>query len=472
MGTYVLDDMAKLDFQEMESALVAALPSLSSDFSLLDTQSLFSSLDSLERISRAIEMAQAAAAVALQDRHFPVGPNQSFNVEESMPGRSQFRNAAEFLQQRLRISKSSAKRRLLVGEALLPRISLCGSLLPAKYPELAKVAQLSEVGGEALVSAIRALGEAKLRADEDAMLAMESSLAECAGQHDPDFLRPVIQRWQTVIDQDGSAPTDQELKQRQGIWRMRSLRGLHYFQIWADQQQAEVLLTVMNAGTNPRAQTVAQRSLDDRSLPQKYLDTLTDALKAALRTDLLPLSGGARPQLLATASFKELLGEFKVSRGSRFGETGSTDSPTPTESPASARLTFTGPINAKNIRALACEADIIPMVFGSKGQVLDVGASNRLFNRTQRSALVARDKGCSFPDCTIPAAWCESHHVQWWSRNPWTAVENGALLCSHHHHLIHQDHWQIEMRDGVPWFIPPPWSDAQRRARRNLFHQI
>ncbi len=222
----------------------------------------------------------------------------------------------------------------------------------------------------------------------------------------------------------------------------------------------------MNAGTNPRAQTVAQRSLDDRSLPQKYLDTLTDALKAALRTDLLPLSGGSRPQLLATASFKELLGEFEASRDSGFGETDSTESPT------SARLAFTGPINAKNIRALACEADIIPMVFGSKGQVLDVGASNRLFNRTQRSALVARDKGYSFPDCTIPAAWCESHHVQWWSRNPWTAVENGALLCSHHHHLIHQDHWQIEMRDGVPWFIPPPWADAQRKARRNLFHQI
>ncbi|WP_041684332.1 DUF222 domain-containing protein [Renibacterium salmoninarum] len=238
--------MAKLDFHEMESALVAALPSLFSGFSLLDAPSLLSSLDSLERISQAIEMAQAAAAVTLQDRHFSVdskqavNPNQPVDAEAVIPARSQFRNAAEFLQQRLRISKSAAKRRLLVGEALLHRISLCGSLLPPKYPELAKVAQLSEVGGEALVSSIRALGEAKLRADEDTALAMESSLAECARQHDPDFLRPVIQRWQTVIDQDGSAPTDQELKQRQGIWRIRSLRGLHYFQIWADQKQAEV----------------------------------------------------------------------------------------------------------------------------------------------------------------------------------------------------------------------------------------
>jgi hypothetical protein len=38
-----------------------------------------------------------------------------------------------------------------------------------------------------------------------------------------------------------------------------------------------------------------------------------------------------------------------------------------------------------------------------------------------------------------------------------------VLLCRYHHHLIHHGGWQIQMRDGQPWFIPPRWTDPQRR---------
>ena len=48
-------------------------------------------------------------------------------------------------------------------------------------------------------------------------------------------------------------------------------------------------------------------------------------------------------------------------------------------------------------------------------------------------------------------------------------LANGCLLCSFHHHLIHQGHWAIVMSaDGIPEIIPPPHIDP---ARQPLRHQ-
>ncbi|MBN3496321.1 HNH endonuclease signature motif containing protein, partial [Arthrobacter pascens] len=92
----------------------------------------------------------------------------------------------------------------------------------------------------------------------------------------------------------------------------------------------------------------------------------------------------------------------------------------------------------------------------SEGRILDIGRTTRIFPPHIRKALTARDQGCAFPNCTIPAPWCEAHHITYWSHGGTTGTDNGTLLCSHHHHLIHKEQWTIHMRSGVPWFIPPP----------------
>ena len=48
-------------------------------------------------------------------------------------------------------------------------------------------------------------------------------------------------------------------------------------------------------------------------------------------------------------------------------------------------------------------------------------------------------------------------------------VSNGTLLCSHHHHLIHKEHWTIQLKTGIPWFIPPPHLDPRQQPRRNHY---
>jgi hypothetical protein len=66
-----------------------------------------------------------------------------------------------------------------------------------------------------------------------------------------------------------------------------------------------------------------------------------------------------------------------------------------------------GRISAGEARRLACRADIIPMVLGGKSQILDVGQKCRFHMRTP------------------------------YSEGGGTSVEDGRLLCPHHHGRIH-----------------------------------
>ncbi len=181
---------------------------------------------------------------------------------------------------------------------------------------------------------------------------------------------------------------------------------------------------------------------------------MVGACRLALATGSLPATGGHRPQILATIDHRDLFPQdSRQGRG-----TGS--------------FTFTGPVPAATLRKIACDADIIPVVLGGEGQVLDIGRASRVFPPHIRKAITARDKGCAFPGCTMPAPWCEAHHIEYWSRGGVTSTANGTLLCGHHHHLIHKEDWHIQVRNGIPWFIPPPHTDPQRKPRRNHYFQI
>ncbi|MDN5669341.1 MAG: hypothetical protein L0G87_13200 [Renibacterium salmoninarum] len=137
MGTDVLIRPPLEALHQAESSIAAALASASANFALLSSAALLASLDTLERISRALSMVQAAAAVVVQERNLAADPERHFAVasgdEPTGSPRSEFRNAAEFLQRRLRISKAEARRRIRLGECLLPRRSLGGEALPPRY---------------------------------------------------------------------------------------------------------------------------------------------------------------------------------------------------------------------------------------------------------------------------------------------------------------------------------------------------
>ncbi|MFN8035875.1 MAG: DUF222 domain-containing protein [Acidimicrobiia bacterium] len=92
---------------------------------------------------------------------------------------------------------------------------------------------------------------------------------------------------------------------------------------------------------------------------------------------------------------------------------------------------------------LLCNASIAAVVTGAGGEILDAGRSIRVPSAAQRRALVVRDRGCVFPGCDRPPGWCDAHHLVPWSDGGATDLTNLVLLCSHHHHLVHERGWKI-----------------------------
>ena len=116
----------------------------------------------------------------------------------------------------------------------------------------------------------------------------------------------------------------------------------------------------------------------------------------------------------------------------------------------------TGPVPPGLLRRLAGCGDVYRVLFSPEGEVINHGRVHRLFTAAQRRALVARDRGCTWPGCTAPPSICESHHarVHWADGGP-TDVANGALLCYHHHGVV--DARSIEMtRQGGIWIFTRP----------------
>lgn len=99
-------------------------------------------------------------------------------------------------------------------------------------------------------------------------------------------------------------------------------------------------------------------------------------------------------------------------------------------------------------------------VFGMDGsaQVIGVSRASRTANARQRRALGVQDQGCVFPGCGAPVPWTDAHHTVAYQRSKLTDLEQLALLCRFHHHLVHEggftltrDHHGITVRrpDGT-----------------------
>jgi hypothetical protein len=102
-------------------------------------------------------------------------------------------------------------------------------------------------------------------------------------------------------------------------------------------------------------------------------------------------------------------------------------------------------LSATAVRKLACEADIIPVVLGGNGEILDLARSRRLFSIAQRIAMRLRDQQCRAEGCTVPASYCEAHHWEPWSQGGKTNLKDGFLVCPFDHHRIHDPRYEHEI---------------------------
>jgi hypothetical protein len=81
---------------------------------------------------------------------------------------------------------------------------------------------------------------------------------------------------------------------------------------------------------------------------------------------------------------------------------------------------------------------------------LDIGYSDSIPASIRRAVLL-RDRGCAWPRCGRPAAWCDVHHLQHKKDGGKTAVTDCVLLCQFHHDIcIHRRGWHLILHpDGT-----------------------
>ncbi len=95
------------------------------------------------------------------------------------------------------------------------------------------------------------------------------------------------------------------------------------------------------------------------------------------------------------------------------------------------------PVSPLTAQTMACGADLVPILVDEDHQPLDVGDTRYPFPPKIRTAIITRDKGCTYPGCGAPAPWCDVHHLIRFRYGGSTSVDNGALLCGRHHRYVH-----------------------------------
>jgi hypothetical protein len=332
------------------------------------------------------------------------------------------------------VSVQEAKRYCTVGLAIRERQALDGAPLPAEYPA---------------VAAAIASCELTLSAAEIIVRELERHIAEYElVTRAPDFtiadLHTLARNVRDRLDEDGVLDRDAIHRHQRSVKFIPGSNGMVRL-VWdMPPATAGMVKTAVDAVVDQDFRAAREGDVDDiRTLEQRRADA-TEHLFHHVAT-----CGGTGGDLPAATMVVRLsLEDLQSGTG-----TASIDGIEET-------------ISITNARRLAADAELIPLVLGGNGEVLEAGRARRLFSRTQRLALMERDNGCAFAGCTSPPAYADAHHIQWWSHGGDTDLANGVMLCGFHHHRVHDDGWEIRIRDGIPYFIPPPWVDPDRRERR------
>lgn len=421
-------------------------------------------------------------------------------------GRPTFKGPAEFLAGWLAMDFHEAKRRVETAHQLIGGFDAAGTALPAQFPKLARRFNDESVLPHPVISAAGRLAALDKTEDQDRDAQFETEARTPEGELVEDVAEQIIaepdpatrkQKLNTLFKQARNANEQQDPLAATGLFRQGAKNGLITYSLRVMPADAEVIESLIAQADNPRTEAgTASRLLDGSAAvslfsgetkteeqaetPAEHPDFVTDeeaaqntpiestrsnipqrrlkAMMSMLRLDvekllrrqakgkakkeLLPL---VRPTVFVHLMLDELLGLAKT-----HGVTAHGLELTPTE-----------------LRRILAEANIIPDVLGGRGQVLDVGRSQRDYPPPMKQAIKARDRGCIVPGCKVPVEHCEVHHIIAWKDGGVTAVWWAATLCTAHHHDVHAGLIKVLANGGVPQVLLPKFMDPEQIPRRN-----
>ena len=407
----------------------------------------------VESLGRLIDAARVTGAGEIDDR------SRRTLGTEGLASRNGCSRTAYFLERLTRVSQSEATRRIRVGRELRSRSALDGSPLPAPYPVVSASVVSGQIGIDAAAAIAKNLTDASLAASPAEIAVAEVRLVEQALSLSADLVAGQAAIWKSRLDPDGSEPRIERLRaKRRFVIGHENLDGLTPFSGLAEPVFAATLRAAIGERTAPSRRprflssddlpegidAVGDTADDPRSRDQLSYDVLAGLLTAGIRAD----SATSGP-LHSTATVTVVVGASDLA-----AEKG----------PASLD-DVREPISAALAAEIGCDSGVTLIGVGDNGQPLWMGRRERYFTAAQRRALAVRDGGCVWPGCKAPPSWCHAHHVVFWQEGGPTDIDNGVLLCSFHHHLLHQGEYRMRMVDGLPQLLSPRWIDPQQHWR-------
>lgn len=431
-----------------------------SDDQLLDLGSAW------EALGRVVDGRRIGFAAEVEDRGSR--PGQGLRL----PARYGLRDGTDLVAQVTRTSRREAAHRVNLGAEVADRSSLTGEVLPGRHPLLAAAVQAGEVGTASAAVITALFRSVRRRALPEEIRWAEAALVEHAKSFETEAVREMAWKLVDRLDPDGTGDREQKARRQRafGLGRVDEFGGSALFGYAPAEERAVIAAALTdwrrnlamsrrpaghedNDGPGPEWHEVDG---ERRTVRQIDFDTFSSLFTAGVRASAAEDGSAATvkavPEVIVTTTLTDL--ESRIGTGV---------------------VTATGArVSVASVQRLTCGGDVRLLVDGKPGEPLWLGRPTRYFSPAQRRTLIADSGGCQWPGCGAPPAWCDVHHIAWFRRDTGpTDVENGVLLCSFHHHLIHDPvtRWRIVVHEKRPHLVPRTWSGppdpTHRMGRRH-----
>src|SRR6202522_454169 len=362
------------------------------------------------------------------------------------------------LANRLRISRAEASRRVHEAADLGERRALNGEPLPPVLPATAQAQRNGDLG-PGHVTVIRSFWHRIPEfVDIETRAKAEAHLAGLAREYRPDELAKLADKLTDCLNPDGDF-TDVDRARRRGLSiGNQDLDGMSPISGYLTPEARATIDAVFaklaapgmcnSADETPCVSgTPSQAAIqgDTRSLGQRNHDALPALARAALASGGLGQHNGLPASVIVTTTLQEL------------------------EAGAGKALTGGGTLlPMSDVIRLASHAHHYLAIFDN-GKALALHHTKRLASPAQRIVLYAKDRGCSFPGCSVPGYLCEVHHCNPYAVHPVTDINDLTLACGPNHKLAEQGWTTRKNAHGDTEWIPPPHLD-RGQPRVNSFH--
>ncbi|MES2169611.1 MAG: DUF222 domain-containing protein, partial [Actinomycetota bacterium] len=297
----------------------------------------------IERAGRLVDAVRVRAAGEIDERsRWELG-------DTGLSYRLGQRRASDLIEQITLVSAATARERIRLGNAVRPRTSLIGEVLPAAHPHVAEGLASGELGTDAAATIVRMLDQAAAHSPYPEQFdESERHLVTVACELSADLVAMQARVHREALDPDGAPEREDQLRLRRRFRLGRESHGLTTFSGACDPASAALLRAAMAdaPGTEPRflsEEEMREQLPDPRTREQRQHDVLIGLITAGLR------STGMRPVASVTAVVR--VDDLKNHTGIAWID----DSDEP--------------ISADTLQRLACDAGFRHVLVGRNGRV-------------------------------------------------------------------------------------------------------